>query len=563
MVKNIMKNWTLVLFTGVVLICCKNPPDPIYDLVIRNGTLIDGTGAAALAGDLAVVDDRIVAIGTIPGTGKSEIDATGLVVAPGFIDIHSHSEYVILKDGNAQSKIRQGVTTEVFGEKFSPGPFLGEMNPRVVDTEYGRDTISSLKDYFEIVEKNGVAVNILSYVGIGNVWQSVMGYDFEAPDEEQWMTMLEIVHQAMKDGAFGLSSQLAEIPGSLIETKQVVELCKVVSQYGGIYATHMRNEGLEVFKAVQEAIEIGENAKVPVDIFHLKIADQQYWGRMNEIVELISSARARGVDVYANVYPYTRGSNNLVTIIPPWAHQGGVESMLARLENPETRARIKRDIENGIEGWYNHYTAIGKDWSRMLLCEGEYAGMAMDTVIAMRATNSSEPLEVYLDLLIENGGSISTVYAHHTEEDMNLAMIQPWCSIGSDGYAYAIEGPLRQGNPHPRSFGTFPRVLGLYSRERQLISLEEAVYKMTGLNARKLGITDRGSLVEGSFADITLFDPEEIIDKAHYLQPFQYNAGIRYVMVNGTMVLEGETHTNKRPGQVLRNSQPSSLSKSD
>jgi N-acyl-D-aspartate/D-glutamate deacylase len=390
-----------------------------------------------------------------------------------------------------------------------------------------------------------------------------MGYDFEAPDEEQWMTMLEIVHQAMKDGAFGLSSQLAEIPGSLIETKQVVELCKVVSQYGGIYATHMRNEGLEVFKAVQEAIEIGENAKVPVDIFHLKIADQQYWGRMNEIVELISSARARGVDVYANVYPYTRGSNNLVTIIPPWAHQGGVESMLARLENPETRARIKRDIENGIEGWYNHYTAIGKDWSRMLLCEGEYAGMAMDTVIAMRATNSSEPLEVYLDLLIENGGSISTVYAHHTEEDMNLAMIQPWCSIGSDGYAYAIEGPLRQGNPHPRSFGTFPRVLGLYSRERQLISLEEAVYKMTGLNARKLGITDRGSLVEGSFADITLFDPEEIIDKAHYLQPFQYNAGIRYVMVNGTMVLEGETHTNKRPGQVLRNSQPSSISKSD
>ncbi len=563
MVKNTIKNWTLVLFTAAVFISCKNPPDPIYDLVIRNGTLIDGTGASALAGDLAVVDDKIVAIGNIPGTGKSEIDATGLVVAPGFIDIHSHSEYVILKDGNAQSKIRQGVTTEVFGEKFSPGPFLREMNPRVVDTEYGRDTISSLKDYFEIVEKNGVAVNILSYVGIGNVWQSVMGYDFETPDEEQWMTMLEIVHQAMKDGAFGLSSQLAEIPGSLIETKQVVELCKVVSQYGGIYATHMRNEGLEVFEAVQEAIEIGENAKVPVDIFHLKIADQQYWGRMSEIVELISSARARGVDIYANVYPYTRGSNNLVTIIPPWAHQGGVESMLARLDNPETRARIKRDIENGIEGWYNHYTAIGKDWSRMLLCEGEYAGMAMDTVIAMRATNSSEPLEVYLDLLIENGGSISTVYAHHTEEDMNLAMIQPWCSIGSDGYAYAIEGPLRQGNPHPRSFGTFPRVLGLYARERQLISLEEAVHKMTGLNARKLGITDRGTLVEGSFADITIFDPDEIIDKAHYLQPFQYNKGIRYVMVNGTMVLEGETHTTKRPGMVLRHSPPSSISKLD
>jgi N-acyl-D-aspartate/D-glutamate deacylase len=260
-----------------------------------------------------------------------------------------------------------------------------------------------------------------------------------------------------------------------------------------------------------------------------------------------------GVNVSANVYPYTRGNNSLVTIIPEWAHEGGFEKLVERLKNNIERKRMKLEIENGIPGWYNHYTAIGKDWSRMLICEGQYAGLTMDSVITMRTKNKrTDPLDILFDLLIEENGPVSTVYAHHTEADMNLAMKQPWCSIGSDGSSLAISGPLRNGNPHPRNFGTFPRVLGVYARERQLVSLEDAVYKMTGLNAEKLGLRDRGILVAGKYADITLFNPDKVIDKALYDDPFHYNEGIEYVLVNGIMVLKGENHTGQRPGRALK-----------
>lgn len=259
------------------------------------------------------------------------------------------------------------------------------------------------------------------------------------------------------------------------------------------------------------------------------------------------------MNVRANVYPYTRGNNSLGTIIPEWAHEGGFEKMIGRLKNKEVRAKLKPQIENGIDGWYNHYLAIGKDWSRMLVCEGKYAGWTMDSVIAVRSgKKKTDPLDILFDLLIEENSSISTVYAHHTEEDMNLALKQPWCSIGSDGSALAIEGPLRRGNPHPRNFGTFPRVLGRYAREKHLITLEDAVYKMTGLNAEKLGLKDRGTIAPGNFADITIFDPVTIIDKATYNDPFQYSEGIEYVLVNGEIVLKGINHTGKRPGRALK-----------
>lgn len=524
-----------------------------FNILIVNGTIIDGTGNPGYIGSLAINDDRIVAIGEVDGIAETEIDASGLVLSPGFIDIHSHSEYTILKGGNAESKIRQGVTTEVLGETESPGPYTGQIDPKIVETEYGEDTIVSLSDYFRIVEKNGSSVNVVSYVGIGNVWRSVMGYNFDPPSNDQLEEMKKIVKQAMEKGAFGLSSQLAQPPGSLVPTNTMVELCKVVSEYGGVYATHMRNEGVQVFDAVREAIEIGAKADVPVDILHLKIANEKTWGRMNEIITIIDSARKSGVNVRANVYPYTRGNNSLSTIIPEWAHEGGFEKLLERLRNDEDRARMKPEIESGIEGWYNHYTAIGKDWSRMLICEGQYAGMTMDSVITIRSENGQTyPLDILFDLIIEENSAISTVYAHHTEEDMNLAMKQSWCSIGSDGSALATEGPLRVGNPHPRNFGTFPRVLGYYSRIRQLITLEDAIYKMTGLNAEKLGLKGRGTLAIGNFADITVFDPSTVIDKAQYDDPFQYNEGIEYVLVNGDVVLKGETHTGKRPGRALK-----------
>lgn len=531
-------------------------PDAEYDLIVRNGRVVDGTGNPWYYADLAVRGDRIAAIGKLPSAaGRQEIDAKGLVVAPGFIDMHSHSDHLLLEDGDAQSKIRQGVTTDILGEGDSVAPYQGKRLPRSEAAAGPALGWNRLSGYFEAIERGGVSPNVATYVGLNNVWQCVMGQSFERPTAEQLDAMKSLVDEAMQDGALGLSSQVMMPPGSLATTGEIAELCKVVARYGGIYSTHIRNEGLGVFDSVKEAIEIGERAGVPVDVIHIKIADQKNWGRMSEVVELIESARRRGVDVQANVYPYTRGNNNLSSIIPPWAHEGGTQQMLARLKNPADREKMKCDIREGIDGWYNHYTAVGGDWSRMLVsADNRFKGLTMDRVMALRTQNKKDAdlLDELFDLLIEEGGSVGTVYAHHTEEDMNLALMQPWCSIGSDGSAYAIEGKLRRGNPHPRNFGTFPRVLGVYVRERGLLRLEDAVRKMTSLNAAKAGLRDRGLLRPGQFADITLFDPDKVIDHSTYEEPFQYNDGIEYVIVNGQLVLDHDRHTGARPGRPLR-----------
>ena len=527
-----------------------------YDLLIRGGKIVDGSGNPWFQGDVAIKGDRIVAIGRVPGNARRVIDADGLVIAPGFIDMHSHSDWVLLEDGNAQSKIRQGVTTEVIGESSSAGPFQGKLKPRSVAVKNKPVEIRRLRDYFAAIERAGIAVNVASYVGEGTVWECVMGSSFERPSPTQLQQMKDLVGEAMKDGAFGLSTALMMPPSSLATTDDLIQLCKVVREYGGIYSTHMRDEGLGVFNSVKEAIAIGEQARVPVDIIHLKIADEKYWGRMKEVVALIEEARRRGVNVQANVYPYTRGNNDLVSIIPPWAHEGGRSNLLARLRDPAQRARLKEDIRHGVPGWYDHYTAVGGDWRRMLIsADNRFKGLTMDRVIAMKTEGKApppEPLDVLFDLLVEQNGSVSTVYAHHTEEDMNLALIQPWCSIGSDGSALATDGPLRRGNPHPRSFGTFPRVLGVYARERGLLRPEDAVRKMTSLNARKIGIRDRGLVYPGLFADIAIFDEKRIGDRATYDEPFRYGEGVDYVIVNGTVVIDKGTHTGARPGRALR-----------
>jgi N-acyl-D-aspartate/D-glutamate deacylase len=373
--------------------------------------------------------------------------------------------------------------------------------------------------------------------------------------------MKSLLDKALADGAFGLSTMLAAPQEMLATTDDLVSLCEVVHRHRASYSSHIRNEGTDVLQAVREAIAIGERAQVPVDIIHIKIADQRLWGRMREIVALIDEARARGVDVRANVYPYTRGNNDLASIIPPWAHEGGKDAMLTRLNNPELRQRMKRDILAGIPGWYNHYLAVGGDWSRMLISakltekNHRYEGQTLDRVLAARTQGrqpAPDPLDVLFDLLIEENGTVGTIYAHHTEEDMNLAMMQPWCSIGSDGSAFATEGVLRRGHPHPRSFGTFPRVLGVYVRERHILRLEDAVRKMTSLNAAKLGLTDRGLLRAGQYADITLFDPDRVVDRSTFLEPFQYPEGIAAVLVNGKVVLERGKPTGAKPGRALR-----------
>lgn len=531
--------------------------EPEYDLVVRNGRVVDGTGNPWFHGDVAVAGDKLVAVGRVPdGKAKRVIDAKGLIVAPGFIDVHSHSDELLLEDGHAESKIRQGVTTEVLGEGRSVGPAKGELPARLLKARGKTLGWSSLDGYFNLIDKERASVNVASYVGLDNVWECVMGKSHARPSAKQLDKMKKYLEEAMRDGALGLSTYMMMPPGSLATTDDLVELCQVVKKYGGIYSSHIRTEGVGVFDAIKEAITVGERAGVPVDIIHLKIADEKLWGKMKDVVTLIEGARARGVNVQANVYPYTRGNNNLASIVPPWAHEGGTGKLLERLKDAKDRERLKKDITAGVPGWYNHYTAVGGDWSRMLVSgRGAYEGLTMDRVIAAKSkgkTPAPDPLDVLFDLLIEQDGSVPTVFAHHDEKDMNLAMQQPWCSIGSDGSAYATEGPLKRGNPHPRNFGTFPRVLGVYARDRGVLKLEDAVRKMTSLNAAKVGLERRGTLAVGNFADVTVFDPERVVDKSTYTVPFAYNEGIEYVIVNGELVLDRGKHTNAMPGRALR-----------
>ncbi|SIN97154.1 N-acyl-D-amino-acid deacylase [Singulisphaera sp. GP187] len=557
--------WAVVALA--VALKAEEPIAQPYDLLIRGGTIVDGTGNPWYHGDVAVRGEKIAALGQIPADAPARrtIDARGLVVAPGFIDMHSHSDRPLLEDGNAQSKIRQGVTTEVLGEDSSGGPSKGKRAPDSFRREGKTREWTTLGGYFVALEDGGIATNVASYVGLGTLLGCVMGDSLDRPDAQQLEAVKVLLEEAMNDGAFGLSTMLAGPRELNVTTDDLVALCKVVRRYGGTYSSHLRNEGTTVLDAVKEAIAVGERAGVPVDIIHVKIAEQTLWGRMNEIVGLIDEARLRGVNVQANVYPYTRGNNDLVTILPPWAHEGGKVELLRRLKDPDDRRKMKNEIRNGRPGWYNHYTAVGGDWGRMLISASlseankKFQGMTMDRILAERGQGQGQapnpdPIDQFFDFLVEENGSISTIYAHHTEEDMNLALRQPWCSIGSDGSALAIEGPLRRGNPHPRNFGTFPRVLGVYVRDRHLLTLEDAVRKMTSLNAAKIGIVDRGLLCPGQFADITLFDATKVIDKSTYLEPFQYGEGIEYVIVNGKPVLERGVHNGARPGHALRRS---------
>jgi N-acyl-D-aspartate/D-glutamate deacylase len=515
-----------------------------YDLIITNGTLIDGSGSQGRKADIGVRAGKIAAIGDLSkAAGSRKIDATGQVVSPGFIDMHNHSDRSLLTDPKCQSMIRQGVTTMVLGEGGSEGP----LKP-------GSEPYTTLGGYFDYAEKKGVAANFCSYVGQTQVWTYVKGFNMTPASPAEIDAMKAEIDKAMREGAMGLSTSLLMPPSSLITTDQLIELAKVASKYGGIYSTHTRDEGLGVFRSVEESIKIGKGAKIRVDLIHLKIADKKLWGQMNEVVSMINKARAEGADIRAHVYPYTAGQNNLRAIIPPWAHDGGNAEMLKRLRDPEMRARMKKDILNGLPNWYNHYLAVG-DWDGMLLVSMRheknkpFIGKRMSELIKARG---GDPVEVLFDVLLEENGSVGTVYFHHTEKDMQYALKQPFTSVGSDGSAMSPEGARGGSNPHPRSYGTFPRVLGRYVRELKVLTLPEAIKKMTSMNADKISIPDRGLLKEGYWADITVFDPNTVEDKATYVNPHQYAVGISYVVVNGQVVLDNGKHTGALPGKALR-----------
>ena len=535
--------WPLLLLAG-----CSQAP---YDLIVSGGEVLDGEGEAAERADIGVRAGRIARLGDLrTAAAHRRIEVHGLTVAPGFIDIHNHSDYTILIEPQAESMIRQGVTTMVLGESGSAGP----LRPDEGRTEGVRVDWTTLGGYFARLERQGVAANIASYVGQGQVWSYVKGQQHSPATAAELERMKALVAEAMRQGALGLSTSLLMPPSSLATTENLIELARVARQYGGIYSTHIRDEGEGVFRSVEEAIRIGRQAQIPVDIIHLKIAHRKLWGRMSELVARIEKARGEGLRIEANVYPYTAGQNNLAAIIPPWAHDGGRARMLDRLRHPQARRRMRREILEGLPNWYNHYLATGGGWQGMLLVSlrnprnQSFQGRRMSELIQARGR---DPVETLFEVLLEEEGSVPAVYFHHSEPDMQTALRQSWTSIGSDGSAVNPSGPTGRSHPHPRYYGTFPRVLGRYARELRLLSLPEAVRKMTSMNADKLGIKDRGRLQEGMWADVTVFDPGRVSDQATFEKPHHFPAGIHYVIVNGAVTLENGRRTGALAGKVI------------
>jgi N-acyl-D-amino-acid deacylase len=550
-----------VLLLGGALACAPSgPPPPAIDVLVTNARIVDGTGTPARDGAIAIAGGKIVevlepaAAGAAASRATRVIDAKGRTVAPGFIDTHSHSDMPLVTDGNAQSKIRQGVTTEVIGESGSIAPQAapGEAQPW-----------TDFAGYFALLEKQGIAVNLLSYVGLGTVRELVVGDGDRKPTADELVKMQGIVTAAMQQGAEGVSTGLIYPPNAYADLAELVALSTPAARLGGRYASHLRHDGKKLREGIEEAIAIGEGAKIPVHVFHIKVTGQQNFGRMKEVVEIVEAAHGRGVKVTADVYPYVASSTSLTATLPQWVMDGGSDKLVERLSDRATRARVKRDMEDPNAEWDNRYQSAGT-WANVQLASigrrrglpgggdnpnAKYEGMRVAD--AAKAAGK-DPFEFVFDLLRDTRGGVSCVYFIMSEDDVKLALRQPWVGVGSDGSALAIEGPLRAGVPHPRNFGTFPRVLGKYVREEQVIALEEAIRKMTSLPAATLGLADRGSIAAGKWADLVIFDPATVADKATFEDPFQYPVGIDTVIVNGQVVLQDGQHTNARPGKVLR-----------
>ena len=530
---------------------------PPFDLLITHARIVDGTGAAAQNGSVAVLGGRIVGVGAVTGPSVRTIDAGGRVVAPGFIDAHSHSDFTLLADGNAESKIRQGVTTEVIGESGSAAPraATGAIDARGTGVRAGWTDFTG---YFAEIERSTISVNLLSYVGLGQVREVVMDNEQRAPSRAELAKMTALVADAMRQGAYGVATGLIYPPNAYAKLDELIALSAPAASAGGMYASHLRYDGDKLRDGIEEAIAIGEGARLPVHIFHLKVTGQRNFGRMKEAIALVESAHRRGVEISADQYPYVASSTTLTATLPPWVQAGGHSNMVERLKDREARAAIRKEMEAPGPTWENRYQSAGT-WQNIQIASingragapapnKQYEGLR----IAEAARQAGkDPFDFVFDLIAESG-SVSCVYFIIDEDDLKLAMQQPWVSIGSDGSALATSGPLRSGVPHPRSFGTFPRVLGKYVRDERVISLEQAVRKMSGLTAEQLHLTDRGLIKTGFAADLVVFDPATVADRATFTDPFQYPAGIFTVVVNGRVVLDEGRHTGERPGVVIR-----------
>lgn len=529
----------------------------MLDLLIKNGRIVDGTGSPWFRGDVGIKGGRIVVVrpSTLaqPLAAARVIDADGLCVAPGFIDIHTHSEMGVLAKPESREKILQGVTTEILGNcGMSASPVLPanrELLRNYVTPVLGHPEVdwtwATLDDYYNRVEGQGVAVNVGTFIGLGTIRCAVMGFAERTPTDSEMSAMKQLLARAMEDGALGVSTGLVYAPGSYASNEEITELSKVAAGYGGIYTTHMRDQGDRFLESIEDSIEVGRQAVMPVVIAHHKVVGKANWGKVNQSLQMIDEARAAGHDVSSDVYPYLAGASTMVAIFPPWVVEGGMEQMLERLRDPSARQRIKDDWAHGAS-WDNRVRVLG--WENLLIsytstdANEHYAGLSLQEA-ASRA--GKEPADFTMDLLLEEGGVVGYLNLYGQEADVRAVMRHPGTVIGSDG--------LHTGKrPHPRLTGTFPRILGRYVREDRVLGLEEAVRKMTFQTARRLGLSGIGLLAEGFRADVTIFNPQTVIDRSTFEDPWQTPEGIAYVIVGGRMVAEQGRHTGALPGLALR-----------
>ena len=533
------------LVAGAMLWCAPlamiaqgNPADSIFDVVIRNGRVLDGSGNPWILADVAIRNGRFVRIGKVTEQGRREIDARGKYVSPGWIDMMDQSGSVLPRSGRAENKLRMGVTTAIGGEGGTPVP------------------AARIPEYFARLEQQGISINFGTYFSETQARVAVLGQSARAPNADELTRMRAIMDTAMQAGAMGMTTALIYPPSSYATTDELVEVAKVAAKYGGLYASHIRGEGAEVVDAVKEAIAIGERAGMPVEIFHLKVAHQPGWGvLMDSVRRAVDAARARNVDVAADVYVYTAGGTGLEATIPSWAHEGGRDSLRARLADSTVRTRLKRELRTGSPGWWNIVEAAG-GWGGVVLVNAQNPDNARfhtKSIAQIAKETGKDPADAAWDLVAQGNGRVMAVYHMMSEQDIETALRFPWTSIGSDAGAVVEVGvPDATGLPHPRAFGNAVRVVSRYARDRKVLSVEEAIRKMTSWPATRMRLADRGVIREGAWADVTIFDLETLDDRATYEKPMDLPSGIEHVLVNGVIVIENGRHTGATPGHVLR-----------
>ena len=552
-----MKTKTLGILTAILVTAMSVSAQSDYDLIIKGGMVYDGSGRPPVKADVAIKGDKVVKIGNL-GRAKATtvVDATGMAVAPGFINMLSWATESMIVDPRSLSDLKQGVTTEIFGEGWSMGPLNDRMKKQVKDDQGDLKfdvAWTTLAEYLQHLEKRGVSQNVASYIGATTIRMHVLGEGDVQPTAEQMQQMRDLVEKEMRAGALGIGSSLIYAPAFYAKTEELIELCKVAAKYKGKYISHMRSEGNRLEEAVDELIRISAEANIPAEIYHLKAAGKNNWPKMDKVLAMVEAAQKRGLKITANMYNYTAGATGLDAAMPPWVLDGGYPELYKRIQDPATRKRILEEIRTPTDKWENLYLAAGSA-DKVLLVGFKsdklkpLTGKSLAEVAKMRGT---DPENTILDLVLEDQSRVGTVYFLMDEENVKKQIRYPWVSFGSDGESSAPEGVFLKSNPHPRAYGNFARLLGKYVRDEKVISLQEAIRRLTSLPAGNLGLDRRGSLKKGFFADIVIFDPNTIADKATFEKPHQFAVGVRDVFVNGTQLLKNGEHTGKFSGRAL------------